>query len=738
MNLFDRLLGRRKFPPNTDFGARPSYSNAVGSIDIEDLSCTAIVAINNSDFRHAEKLCRRLLHDFPEAFEGHECLAYLCASQSRHEEAKAHYEKALEKAREHAEQTGPSLIDRMTAAHNEMRKIFLKNSLEVQCRLLKAQSRIADMDRIEGEKLGFRKRAFPVVSVRAPDPFAGLPLGLSVRLLTSFGLPIPPKLADLRGGQMLWVTTLQESDSAIEEARVARKHAQKIVMECAVDAKRILMLRGRHIGSLDDEVADVFADYENRSLPVTIDEVVGIAVARIYNRLRREQPSHAGEECLRIVTRGCFALAETGNCAVDCVFDPSLRAALSLRACADGGILGDLKAVEKAYAEVSALDPEGGVVRSVLLKEPARLQLLPEHVLHSVVVVYFLGSTGHAIRIAALGDDGIWTMEGNYDGVLRVGRFVPFSKLSTNGRVLILHRRPLDRFGLFSEAPTELSTDTEVLVTLEGVMTEVNKTEFFKVDETRLRRFVDNPTNWRHLASPVHTLQVLRMRTVAAYDLVRPKDVAAAARFFGGHTVSEVVERWLAYAADNPSGLIIALGPAQIAKSVDSRSLLTGKAIREIGVVNDPKGRDYWPLDTVIETLLKIARENKDASEAGALFHGLTRQQFAEMNEGLKQKTFVLTPQRTDDGAPVIVERRWDLLEMKLLAERPGFLISAGDNVGEPVSIFDLLDSSLNGLVIAGLRIYLEPLVGPECEISLEEQDAIDGIGVWVDKPSEP
>jgi hypothetical protein len=215
------------------------------------------------------------------------------------------------------------------------------------------------------------------------------------------------------------------------------------------------------------------------------------------------------------------------------------------------------------------------------------------------------------------------------------------------------------------------------------------------------------------------------MRTVAAYDLVRPQDVAAAARCFGGHTASDVVERWLAYAADNPSGLIIALGPAQVAKSVDIRSKLTGKAIREIGVVKDPKGREYWPLDTVIETLQKT------------LFHGLTRQQFADLNEELKQQTFVLTPQRTDEGASVIVERRWDLLQMKLLAERPGFLSAAGDNDGEAMSIFDLLDNPLHGLVIAGLRIYLEPLVGPGCELSLEEQDAVDGIGVWVEKLSE-
>jgi hypothetical protein len=699
MNLLDRLLGRRKLPDK---------------MDMEGLSCRAIAAINASDFDHAKKLCRQLLHDFPEAVDGHECLAYLFASQSQHEEAKAHYEKALGKAKDCPEQADPRLIRYLTAAH------------QTQCCSFEAQSIIADMDRVEGEMRDTRERIFPVLGVRAPDLLAGLPLGLSVRFLTSFGLPISPELATLREGQMHGVTGLQLSDSAIEKARVARKHAQKTLKQCAMETKNILMLRGGPAGSLDAEVAAVSADYADRSVPVTVDEVVGIAVARIYNRLRREQPSHAGEECLRIVTRGRFALAETGNCAVDCVFDPRLRAPLSLRAHARGGTLGDLKAVEKAYAEVSALDPEGGVVRSVLLKEPARLRLLPEHALHSVVVVYFTGPRiGHAVRIAALGDDGIWTMEGNWYDTLRIGRFVSFSELSTKGRLLILHRRPLDRFGLFSDAPTELRTDTEMLVILEGVMAQVDKTEFFKVDETRLRRFVDNPTSWRLLASTVGTLQVLRMRTVAAYDLVRPQDVAAAARCFGGHTASDVVERWLAYAADNPSGLIIALGPAQVAKSVDIRSKLTGKAIREIGVVKDPKGREYWPLDTVIETLQKT------------LFHGLTRQQFADLNEELKQQTFVLTPQRTDEGASVIVERRWDLLQMKLLAERPGFLSAAGDNDGEAMSIFDLLDNPLHGLVIAGLRIYLEPLVGPGCELSLEEQDAVDGIGVWVEKLSE-
>ena len=558
--------------------------------------------------------------------------------------------------------------------------------------------------------------------------------GVSVHLFTSLGQTIPPELAELRRRQMLAISSIQDSDSAIAKARVAREHLQEIISKCAVISQKNFAFKGGTSGSLDAEVAAVLTEYEARSEPVTIDEVVGIAVARIYARLRLAQFARAGDECLHIVTRGRFAIAETGNCAVDCVFDPRLRAVLWLKARARGGSLGDLLSVEKAYGEVSSIDPAGGVVRTVLLKDTDRLRLLPEHALHSVVLAYNTGSCGHAVRIAALGDNGIWAMEGNYDGALRVGRFVPFSELTTaSGQIVLLHRRPIDRFGLFSDAPDDLSTDTELLTALEGVMAKTGKTEFFKVEEAMIRHFVDNPAMWHQMASIVGTLPVLRMRTVTAYDMVRQEDVVAAVPFLGGHKTEEVVERWLDYAANSPTGLIVAFGPSEIGKSLGGRSRLPESVMREIGAPQDPEGRHYLPLDTLTEIVRKhdSKKHTEDRRYEFGLVHGLTRQQFADLDEDLKNQTWILTPQTADDGTPVVVERCWELHEMKILADQPGVLASAGAG-SESVSIFDLLSNPLRSLVIVGLRIFLQPFVGTECEVSSAERDVINSVGIFL------
>jgi hypothetical protein len=712
MELLDRLLGKRR-----------SLSAADTRSAIENLRHQIATATNAGEFARAETLCARLIRNFPDAFEGHECMAILCTAQEKHEEAKAHYKKALE--------TTPEESDDGTI-------MYLMNAQDFEGQTMRARDTVEETERIEREMLELKNKMLPLLNARCPraHDMKGLPLGLAIDLLTRFGRAVDPDLAEARNGQKHAVDALQKAESAIADVKVLRSQAEEIVAKCAVGRQRNTAARGGPPGSLDAEVAAVLRDYQRKSIPVTIDETVGVAVARIYERLRAEQPLHAERECLRIVTKGRFALVETGNCAVDAVFDPRLRTALSKKAGARGGSLGNFAAVKQAYSEVSDLDPEGGAVRAVLLKEPARLRLLPEHVLHSVVVTYNVSKTvAHAVRIAALADNGIHTMEGNCDGALRVGRFLPFSKITTDiGGIVVMHRRPEKRYGLLPGLPDDKCTDTEMLLALEEVLAETGTMEFFKLDEARIRRFADKPDDWRRMASMVKAPTVLRKRTLAAYDLVRYEDVAEAARRFD--RPSDILEHWLACAAGNPSGLLLAIGPAST--SGNGSAPLTANEIREIGALMDPEGLDHQPLDIVIKLLGNISREHPEWGEdEHRVIHGLTRRQFDGLSDEVKRQVMILTPHKNDDGSPVFVDTRWDIVKVRLLADRPGFVqVGEGDDV-ETMSMSVLLDNPLHAVILVGMRIFLEPLVGPGCELTSKERDIVDNIGVWIDPEGE-
>jgi tetratricopeptide (TPR) repeat protein len=64
-------------------------------MDLDDLSNRVVDAIEKGRFSRAEKLCRRLLREYPKMFDGHERMAMLRTAQGRYEEAAKHYEIVL-------------------------------------------------------------------------------------------------------------------------------------------------------------------------------------------------------------------------------------------------------------------------------------------------------------------------------------------------------------------------------------------------------------------------------------------------------------------------------------------------------------------------------------------------------------------------------------------------------------------------------------------------------------------
>lgn len=78
-------------------------------MDLDDLSNRVVDAIEKGRYTRAEKLCRRLLREYPRMFDGHERLGMLRAAQGRYQEAAKHYDIVLGMMRKH-----PSGIDQET------------------------------------------------------------------------------------------------------------------------------------------------------------------------------------------------------------------------------------------------------------------------------------------------------------------------------------------------------------------------------------------------------------------------------------------------------------------------------------------------------------------------------------------------------------------------------------------------------------------------------------------------
>ena len=78
-------------------------------MDLDDLSNSVVDAIEAGNYDQAEKLCQKLLNEYPDVFDGHERLAMLREAQGRFQEAADHYNKVLDMM-----QQNPDNIDQDT------------------------------------------------------------------------------------------------------------------------------------------------------------------------------------------------------------------------------------------------------------------------------------------------------------------------------------------------------------------------------------------------------------------------------------------------------------------------------------------------------------------------------------------------------------------------------------------------------------------------------------------------
>lgn len=91
-------------------------------MDLDDLSNRVVDAIERGRFTRAEKLCRRLLREYPKMFDGHERLAMLRAAQGRYEEAAKHYDIVLGMMRKNPSDIDQETIDYITERDDALAK----------------------------------------------------------------------------------------------------------------------------------------------------------------------------------------------------------------------------------------------------------------------------------------------------------------------------------------------------------------------------------------------------------------------------------------------------------------------------------------------------------------------------------------------------------------------------------------------------------------------------------------
>ena len=90
-------------------------------MDLDDLSNSVVDAIEAGKYDQAEKLCQRLLSEYPDVFDGQERLAMLRESQGRFQEAADHYTTVIEMMNKN-----PQNIDQETIQYiTELRDLAL-------------------------------------------------------------------------------------------------------------------------------------------------------------------------------------------------------------------------------------------------------------------------------------------------------------------------------------------------------------------------------------------------------------------------------------------------------------------------------------------------------------------------------------------------------------------------------------------------------------------------------------
>ena len=87
--------------------------------DLDELSNSVVDAVDARNYDQAEKICQRLLREYPEVTDGHHRLGELREAQGRFEEAARHYTKVLEMINQQPEEFDQESIVYHTQCRDE-------------------------------------------------------------------------------------------------------------------------------------------------------------------------------------------------------------------------------------------------------------------------------------------------------------------------------------------------------------------------------------------------------------------------------------------------------------------------------------------------------------------------------------------------------------------------------------------------------------------------------------------
>ena len=91
----------------------------LGETDLDALSNRTLDALDAGDYAQAFTLCRRLLHRYPEAFDGHHRFADLRQAQGRFQEAANHYDVVLQMLQQNPEGVDPDFVQYVTQQRDQ-------------------------------------------------------------------------------------------------------------------------------------------------------------------------------------------------------------------------------------------------------------------------------------------------------------------------------------------------------------------------------------------------------------------------------------------------------------------------------------------------------------------------------------------------------------------------------------------------------------------------------------------
>ena len=88
-------------------------------LPIDRLSNRALDALQAKQFQEAARLCRQLLHRYPDAYDGHARLAQLRHAQGRFQEAANHYDMVLDMIRHDPDGADPETLQYFTELRDQ-------------------------------------------------------------------------------------------------------------------------------------------------------------------------------------------------------------------------------------------------------------------------------------------------------------------------------------------------------------------------------------------------------------------------------------------------------------------------------------------------------------------------------------------------------------------------------------------------------------------------------------------